>query len=66
VVSSASVTEYLALIPVLCPEHLRLSLKELIEFTILGFTTTVVQGLWSFHHLENLGHRLQQHLAQQQ
>jgi hypothetical protein len=26
----------------------------------------MVQGLLSFHHFENLGHRLQQHFEQQQ
>jgi hypothetical protein len=35
------------------------------EVTIFGLTIIVVQGL-SFHHFENLGHRLWQHLEQQQ
>jgi len=64
--STASVTECLALLSALGPGHLKLSLEEWIELTILGLITIVVQGLWSFHHFENLGHRLRQHLIQQQ
>jgi hypothetical protein len=36
------------------------------ELTIFGLTTIMVQGLLSFHHFENLGHRLRQHFEQQQ
>jgi len=59
--STASVTKCLAL----GPGHLKLSLEGWTELTILGLITIVVQGLWSFHHFENLGHRLQQYLIQQ-
>jgi hypothetical protein len=65
VASTASVTKCLALLPALGPGHLKLSLDEWIELKILGLTTIMVQGLWSFHHFENLGHRLQQYLMQQ-
>ena len=47
-------------------EHLTLSFDELIEVTIFGLKTIVVEGLLSFHHFENFGHRLRQHLKQQQ
>ena len=47
-------------------EPLTLSLEEWIEVTIFGLKMIVVQGLLSFHHFENLGHRLWQHLQQQQ
>jgi hypothetical protein len=46
-------------------EHLTLSLDEWIEVTIFGLKIIVVQGLLSFHHFENLGHRLRQYLKQQ-
>ena len=46
-------------------EPFTLSLEEWIEVIILGLKTMVVQGLLSFHHLENLEHRLCQHLQQQ-
>jgi histidinol dehydrogenase len=59
VTSTASVTKCLALLPALGPEHLKLSLDEWIELTIM------VHGLWSFHRFEKLGHRSQQHLTQQ-
>ena len=45
-------------------EPFTLSLEEWIEVIILGLKTMVVQGLLSFHHLENLEHRLWQHLQQ--
>jgi hypothetical protein len=64
VTSAASVNECLTLLLALDPEHLKLSLDEWIEL-ILGLTTVMVQGLLSFHHFENLGHRLQQHFEQQ-
>ena len=64
--SKASVKECLGLTLALVPEYLKLSLDEWIDFTILGLTTIMVQGLLSFHHFENLGHRLQQHFEQQQ
>ena len=47
-------------------EPFTLSLEEWIEVIILGLKTMVVQGLLSFHHLENLEHHLWQHLQQQQ
>jgi hypothetical protein len=46
-------------------EPLTFSPEEWIEVTILGLNIIVVQGLLSFHHFENLKHRLQQHLKQQ-
>jgi hypothetical protein len=66
VTSAASVNECLTLLLALDPEHLKLSLEEWIELTILGLTTIMVQGLLSFHHFENLGQRLQQYFEQQQ
>ena len=42
------------------------SLEEWIEVLILGLKPMMAQGLLSFHHLENLEHRLWQHLQQQQ
>ena len=47
-------------------EPFTLSLEEWIEVIIVGLKTMAVQGLLSFHHLENLEHRLWQHLQQQQ
>ena len=44
-------------------EPLTLSLEEWIEVTIFVSKIIVVQGL-SFHHFENLVHRLRQHLEQ--
>ena len=64
--SAASVSECLTLSLALDPEHLTLSLDEWTELIIFGLNTMVVQGLLSFHHFENFGHRLQQHLQQQQ
>ena len=46
-------------------ESLTFSTEEWIEVKILGLYIIVVQGLLSFHHFENLKHRLQQHLKQQ-
>jgi hypothetical protein len=66
VASTASVKECLVLLLALDPEHLKLSLDECIEFTIFGLTTIMMQGVLSFHHLENFGHRLRQHREQQQ
>jgi hypothetical protein len=66
VASTASVKECLVLLLALDPEHLKLSLDECIEFTIFGLTAIMVQGLLSFYHLENFGHRLRQHRKQQQ
>jgi hypothetical protein len=66
VASTASVNECLVLLLALDAEHLKLSLDEWIELTIFGLTTIMVQGLLSFHHFENLGHRFRQHLEQQQ
>jgi len=62
VASTAPVSDCLTFFVVDC-EHLTLSLDE---FTILGLKIIVVQGLLSFHHFENLGHRLWQDLEQQQ
>ena len=61
--SAASVSACLSLLLALDPEHLTLSLDEL---TVFDFETIVVQGLSSFHHFENLGHRLRQLFEQQQ
>jgi hypothetical protein len=47
VVSTVSVNERLVLLLTLDPEHLKLSLDERIEFTILGLITIMVQGLSS-------------------
>jgi hypothetical protein len=58
VTSAASVNECLTLLLALDPKHLKLSLDEWTELTIFGLTTIVVQGLLSFHHFENLGHRI--------
>jgi len=63
--STAPVSKCLTFFAVDC-EHLTLSLDECIEFTILGLEIIVVQGLLSFHRFENIGHRLVQHLEQQQ
>ena len=62
--SAASVIERLVLTLALDSEHLTLSFER-IEVTIFGLKTIVLQGL-SFHHFENLGHRLRQHFKQQQ
>jgi hypothetical protein len=55
-----------SLYTVLCNEDLKLSLEEYTEFTILGFTMIVVQGLLSFYHLKKLRLFLLQYLQQQQ
>ena len=66
VVSRGSLNECLVLLLALDPEYLKLSLDKWIELTVFGLTTIIVQGLLSFHHFENLGHRLWQHFEQQQ
>jgi hypothetical protein len=45
--------------------YFKLSLEECIKFTIFGLKTNVVHELFSFHHLENFGQSLRQHLQQQ-
>jgi len=66
VTSTASLNECRVLLLALDPEYLELALDEWIELTIFRLTTFIVQELLSFHHFENLEHRLRQHFEQQQ